>query len=222
MARRFRPVQDGAAPVRRPGRPLRLGISACLLGERVRWDGRDKHAPFVTETLGAVEWVPVCPEVELGLGVPREPVRLEGDPGNPRLRGETSRRDHTDAMTRFAIARVAALARLGLSGYVLKSDSPSCGLARVAVHGHRASRRGRGIFARVLTERLPALPVAEEWALRSPARRARFLAAVRAYARSREGVRALRRRRRRRGGSSAPRGARTRGSSPPPRSPRAR
>src|SRR6266404_7119360 len=115
-----------------PMAPLRLGISACLLGHEVRYDGGHKRDPFLTETLGRfVEWVPVCPEVELGLGVPREPIRLEGDPARPRLVALETRTDHTEAMRRLARARATGLARLELAGYVLKSDSPSCGMTRV-------------------------------------------------------------------------------------------
>jgi hypothetical protein len=97
--------------------PLRLGISACLLGEAVRWDGGHRRDPFLTETLGRwVEWVPVCPEVELGLGVPRETIRLEGSSAAPRLVAVDSRRDLTADMRALAERRVAALARLDLSG----------------------------------------------------------------------------------------------------------
>jgi len=168
-----------------PMAPLRLGISACLLGQAVRYDGGHKRDPFLAETLGRfVEWVPVCPEVELGLGVPREPIRLEGDPAAPRLVGANSRRDLTRAMTRFARARAAELARLDLVGYVFKKDSPSCGLEGVRVHGGgRPRRRGTGLFARALMERLPLLPVEEEGRLRDTALRARFIERVLAYAR---------------------------------------
>ena len=108
-----------------PTAPLRLGISACLLGQAVRYDGGHKRDPFLAETLGRfVEWVPVCPEVELGLGVPREPIRLEGDPAAPRLVAAKSRRDLTRAMTRLVRARAEQLARLDLVGYVFKKDSP--------------------------------------------------------------------------------------------------
>src|SRR5207245_10476418 len=104
--------------------PLRLGSSACLLGQAGRYDGGQKRDPFLAETLGRfVEWVPVCPEVELGLGVPREPIRLDGDPAAPRLVAAKSRRDLTRAMTRLARARAAELARLDPVGYVLTKDS---------------------------------------------------------------------------------------------------
>src|SRR5947208_30093 len=165
--------------------PLRLGISACLLGQAVRYDGGHKRDPFLAETLGRfVEWVPVCPEVELGLGVPREPIRLEGDAAAPRLVAASSRRDLTRAMTRLARARAAELARLDLVGYVFKKDSPSCGMERVRVHGGgRPLRRGTGLFARALMERLPLLPVEEEGRLRDAALRASFIERVFAYAR---------------------------------------
>ncbi|HUE30220.1 MAG TPA: DUF523 and DUF1722 domain-containing protein [Verrucomicrobiae bacterium] len=166
--------------------PLRLGISACLLGQAVRYDGGHKRDPFLAETLGRfVEWVPVCPEVELGLGIPREPIRLEGDPAAPRLVAVKSRRDLTRAMARLARARAEQLARLDLVGYVLKADSPSCGMERVRVHRDRgpARRRGTGLFARTLMERLPLLPVEEEGRLRDDALRASFIERVFAYAR---------------------------------------
>src|SRR5512145_2534026 len=96
---------------------LRLGVSACLLGEDVRWDGRNKRDRFVVDVLGPrVEWVPVCPEVELGLGVPREPIRLVGRPESPWLVAERSGADHTSAMLRLAEARVRELERLDLDG----------------------------------------------------------------------------------------------------------
>jgi uncharacterized protein YbbK (DUF523 family) len=150
-------------------RRLRLGVSACLLGENVRWDGRNKRDPFVVEVLGPfVEWVPVCPEQELGLGVPREPIRLVGRPSAPRLVAEASGVEHTRAMLRFAEARVRQLARLELDGYVTKRDSPSCGLSAVPVHPARGGpprRSGTGLFARVLARRMPHLPIEEEPAL---------------------------------------------------------
>ena len=110
-------------------RTLRVGVSACLLGEPVRYDGRHKRDAFLTDVLGKhVEWVPVCPELEVGMGVPRESVRLEGDVDAPRMVGVRSRIDHTAAMRRFAAERVRQLAALDLQGYVFKKGSPSCGL----------------------------------------------------------------------------------------------
>jgi len=165
---------------------LRVGISACLLGQEVRYDGGHKRDPFLTDTLGPfVEWVPVCPEVELGLGIPRESIRLEGAPDSPRLVAVKTRTDHTAAMARLARTRVEALAEQELVGYVLKKDSPSCGMERVRVYGDGGppARTGVGAFARVLMARLPLLPVEEEGRLHDPALRENFVERLFAYAR---------------------------------------
>jgi uncharacterized protein YbgA (DUF1722 family)/uncharacterized protein YbbK (DUF523 family) len=166
---------------------LRLGVSACLLGRKVRYDGQHKRDDFVVDVLGAfVEWIAVCPEQEIGLGVPREPIRLVGRTAAPRLVGERSRADHTEVMAGFARERVAALEALDLAGYVTKKDSPSCGMARVRVYAEKGGaprRDGVGAFARVLMERMPLLPVEEEGRLRDPALRESFIEAVFGYAR---------------------------------------
>ena len=160
----------------------RLGVSACLLGSAVRYDGRDRRDGYLVDVLGPlVELVPVCPELELGLGVPREPIRLVGAAAAPRLEGERSRTDHTAAMRAFALRRVAELEALDLSGYVTKADSPSCGMAGVRVwpaSGGPPRPDGVGAFVRVLLERMPWLPVEEEGRLRDPALRERFLKAI--------------------------------------------
>ena len=120
---------------RSPDLEIRVGVSACLLGEAVRYDGGHKRDAFVTDTLGRyVTWVPVCPEVEIGLGTPREAIRLQGDPAAPRLVGTKTGVDLTRRMTDHARGRVRALAGLGLSGYILKRASPSCGMERVKVY----------------------------------------------------------------------------------------
>src|SRR5512140_1734220 len=118
---------------------IRIGVSSCLLGKKVRYDGQHKRDDFLTEVLDPfVEWVPVCPELELGLGVPREPIRLVGPAAGadaaPRLVAERSGQDHTAAMQAYAERRVAELARADLDGYVTKKGSPSCGMERVRVH----------------------------------------------------------------------------------------
>jgi uncharacterized protein YbgA (DUF1722 family)/uncharacterized protein YbbK (DUF523 family) len=171
-------VRDGARP--------RLGISACLLGQEVRYDGGHKRDAFLTETLGRfVEWVPVCPEVEAGLGIPREPIRLEGDAAAPRLIGTRTRVDHTAAMARYARARTEHIARLDLAGYVLKKDSPSCGMERVRVYPSAGAPRrgGTGLFARALMDHLPLLPLEEEGRLHDPGLRENFVERVFAYER---------------------------------------
>lgn len=166
---------------------LRLGVSACLLGQKVRYDGQHRRDAFVVDVLGPfVEWVPVCPELELGLGVPREPIRLVGSPAALRLVAERSGKDHTDAMLRFAEARVRELEKLDLAGWVTKKDSPSCGLERVPVHGARGGpprRDGTGLFVRVLAARMPLLPIEEEGRLGDPALRESFIERIFAYSR---------------------------------------
>ena len=168
------------------GSRIRIGVSACLLGEKVRYDGGDKLDRYITDTLGAYfEWVPVCPEVELGLGTPRETMRLERVKRGVRMIMPESGRDLTASMRRFARARAEKLARTGLSGYILKSDSPSCGMLRVRVYGScsHPSRIGRGLFADALIKRLPDLPVEEEGRLCDPCMRENWIERVFAYSR---------------------------------------
>ena len=164
--------------------PVRIGISACLLGEAVRFDGGHKRDPFLTDTFAHfVEWVPVCPEVECGLGTPRESMRLVGTEDGIRLRTVRTAVDLTARMDAFARARVAQLASEDLCGYVLKKDSPSCGLERVKVYTPRgdASRTGRGIFAAAISKRLPDLPIEEEGRLSDPRLRENFVERVFGY-----------------------------------------
>ena len=170
----------------------RIGVSSCLLGEEVRWDGGHKREPFLLEVLGReVEWVPVCPEVEIGLGTPRPPMNLVRIGGETRLITAETGADHTAAMRSYAERRVEELARERLAGYVFKKDSPSCGLERVKLYpadGGDPRREARGLFAEALVHRFPDLPVEEEDGLRDPVRRGRFLAGVRARSRQLEGA----------------------------------
>jgi uncharacterized protein YbgA (DUF1722 family)/uncharacterized protein YbbK (DUF523 family) len=165
-------------------RPIRIGISSCLLGEPVRFDGGHKRDPFLTETFGAfVEWVPVCPEVECGFGTPRESMRLVHVDNGVRLLTVRTAVDLTDRMVEYARRRVAALDAEDLSGYVLKKDSPSCGMDRVKIYSTRGvpERSGRGIFAARLVERFPSLPVEEEGRLSDARLRENFIERVFAY-----------------------------------------
>lgn len=163
---------------------LRLGIASCLLGEKVRFDGGHKRDDFLTGTVAPhVAWVPVCPEAESGMGVPRPTVRLEvGEDGATRMVDPKSGADHTSAMRRFAKARVRALADEDLDGYVLKKDSPSCGMERVRLYGAAGmpTRQGVGLFAAELLARFPHLPIEEEGRLHDPGLRENFF--VRAFA----------------------------------------
>jgi uncharacterized protein YbgA (DUF1722 family)/uncharacterized protein YbbK (DUF523 family) len=174
--------------VDRPDEPrLRLGVSACLLGMPVRFDAGHKRETFLTEGLARfVEWVPVCPEEEAGLGTPREAMRLVHQGGTARLVGVRSGRDFTGTMTDFAATRVPQLAALNLDGFVLKKDSPSCGLARVKVYSNGVpARTGRGLFAEALCAGLPMLPVEEEGRLCDPVLRENFIERVYAFRRVR-------------------------------------
>jgi uncharacterized protein YbgA (DUF1722 family)/uncharacterized protein YbbK (DUF523 family) len=166
--------------------PIRVGISACLLGQEVRFDGGHKRDRYITDTLGQFfEWVPVCPEVELGLGTPRETLRLVGEPEDPRLVFFKTGGDITDGMQAWAGSRLESLARANLSGYILKSDSPSCGMERVRVYRSSGvpSKDGVGIFARALMDRLPLLPVEEEGRLHDLGLRENFVERVFCYRR---------------------------------------
>ena len=160
---------------------VRIGISSCLLGEEVRYNGGHKRDAFLTDTFGRyVEWVAVCPEVELGMGTPRPSIRLERIGGGVRLMMPSTGGDYTDAMREYAGRRVAALAGMHLDGYVLKKASPSCGMERVKVYegAGAPSKDGRGLFAEALISRLPNLPVEEEGRLNDPLLRENFITRV--------------------------------------------
>ncbi len=170
-------------------RPLRLGISTCLLGHEVRFDGGHKRSPFLTDQLGPfVEWVPVCPEVEAGMGTPRPAMRLIRDGDGVAMVEIASGRDHTRTMERFASSRVRALRDLDLCGYVLKKDSPSCGMTRVKVYdkGGAPKRDGQGLYASALMQTFPQLPVEDEGRLNDARLRENFIERVFAFRRLRD------------------------------------
>jgi len=171
----------------------RVGISRCLLGDDVRYDGTNKRSAAVGVLAEQVEWVPVCPEVEVGMGVPREPIRLVAHPdgvrsatGHVNLTGVTTGEDWTGRMDRWASERVAELTALPISGFVLKARSPSCGPAGVLVHhdNRDATPTGRGLFAAALATAIPGLPMVDEEALEDPRARERFIQRVRDFAES--------------------------------------
>jgi len=167
---------------------IRIGISACLLGQEVRYDGGHKRDSYLVDTFGRyVEWVPVCPEVEMGLGTPRETLRLVRINNDVRMVMTKTGVDHTDGMRAFAARRVSELARENLSGYVLKKNSPSCGMERVKVFNAHGvpSKPGQGVFAEILLKHFPHLPVEEEGRLGDPHLRENFIERVFAYARLR-------------------------------------
>jgi uncharacterized protein YbgA (DUF1722 family)/uncharacterized protein YbbK (DUF523 family) len=166
--------------------PLRLGISRCLLGDEVRFDGGHKRDNFLTDVFGCyVEWIPVCPEVEAGLGTPREAMRLVGDPKHPRLVTIKSKNDHTEALETMTENRLDSLKELDLSGFVFKRGSPSCGVERVRVYTEHGmpSHNGVGIFARAFMKQFPLIPVEEEGRLCDPPLRENFIERVFCYRR---------------------------------------
>ena len=164
----------------------KIGISACLLGEKVRFDGGHKRDRFLTDLFGKfVDWVAVCPEMEVGMGVPRETVRLVGTPHQTKMIAEKSGRDWTTEMQQFSARRISQLAVQHLSGYIFKKSSPSCGMERVKLYQPATlpSRLGRGLFAAAVMERLPLLPVEEEGRLNDLGLRENFIERVFAYRR---------------------------------------
>jgi uncharacterized protein YbgA (DUF1722 family)/uncharacterized protein YbbK (DUF523 family) len=161
---------------------IKVLVSACLLGEKVRYDGGHKRDLFLIETLGPfVEWVRVCPEADCGLPVPREAMRLVGDPKHPRLVTNKIGVDHTERMERWAKARLEELSGLDLCGYICKKGSPSSGMERVKVYGTGdgiPARTGAGVFTRMFMERFPRIPVEEEGRLTDPVLREMFIERV--------------------------------------------
>lgn len=165
---------------------IRIGISSCLLGNPVRFDGGHKHDKYITKTLGNFfEFVPVCPEVECGMPVPRESMRLVGDPDSPRLIANKSGTDHTEKMLNWARSRVDQLAAENLCGFIFKSKSPSSGMERVKVYDKNNIPRsiGTGLFARAFKERFPTIPVEEEGRLHDLILRENFIESVFVYQR---------------------------------------
>lgn len=170
---------------------IRIGISSCLLGNRVRYDGGHKLDRYLTDTLGQyMEYVPVCPEVECGLGTPRESMRLVGSPENPRLLTTRTITDHTQKMVRFAKRRVQELEKEKLCGFILKSKSPSSGMSRVKVYNDKGMPvlKGVGIFARAFMAHFPRVPVEEDGRMHDPKLRENFIERVFTLKRWRENL----------------------------------
>lgn len=160
---------------------IKIGVSSCLLGNPVRWNGGHSRDPFLIHTLGMfVEYTPVCPEVECGLGVPRETLRLTGEPESPRLVTTRTGVDHTHRMSAWADSRLKELEPLDLCGFIFKNGSPSSGLMRVKVYNSSGMPRkiGVGIFARMFTERFPRIPVEEDGRLHDPGIRENFIESI--------------------------------------------
>ena len=166
--------------------PLRIGVSSCLLGKEVRFDAGHKRDRYLTDILDEyVEWVPVCPEVESGMSTPRPAMRLIEDGQDVRMVEIKSRQDHTSQMRRFSQARVRKLRGLNLSGYILKKNSPSCGMTRVKIWKDKGAPRpdGIGLYASALMNTYPNLPVEEEGRLHDAALRENFIERIFSYRR---------------------------------------
>lgn len=160
---------------------IRIGVSKCLLGEKVRYDGGHQHDRYITDTLGRYfEYVPVCPEVEYGLPIPREALRLVGDPANPRLVTIKTGIDHTEGMQKWAQDRLNRLAEDSLCGFIFKNRSPSSGMQSIKVYGPSGMPvyKGVGIFARAFMDRFPLLPVEDDGRLHDPTLRENFIERV--------------------------------------------
>ncbi|MFH1943006.1 MAG: DUF523 and DUF1722 domain-containing protein [bacterium] len=168
---------------------IKVGISACLLGQPVRYDGGHQRDRYLIDTLGQyMEYVPVCPEVECGLGTPREAMRLVGTPENPRLVTRKTGVDHTQKMIRWAKKRIKALEIENLCGFIFKSKSPSSGMSRVKVYNDQGvpAQTGVGMFARAFMDHFPLIPVEEDGRLHDPKIRENFIERVFALMRWRE------------------------------------
>ncbi|MFO8031281.1 MAG: DUF523 and DUF1722 domain-containing protein [Desulfohalobiaceae bacterium] len=160
---------------------ITLGVSSCLLGNEVRYDGGHKLDRFIRDTLGRyVEFVPVCPEVECGMGIPREALRLVGDPESPRLVTQKTSKDYTDQMLEWGSKRLEDLADMELCGYIFKSRSPSSGMERIKVYQENGMpvNKGVGIWARMFMQRFPDLPVEDDGRLHDPVLRENFITRI--------------------------------------------
>ncbi|MGD8710625.1 MAG: DUF523 and DUF1722 domain-containing protein [Ectothiorhodospiraceae bacterium] len=181
-------MQEASDQPPRSESKIRVGVSSCLLGEQVRFDSGHKRDRFVADRLAEYfELVPVCPEVAIGLGIPRQPIRLVGSPEDPRAVGTRDESlDVTDRLADFGRRMAGELS--DISGYILKSKSPSCGMERVKVYGRGGSpsKNGRGIYAAEIMKANPMLPVEEEGRLNDPVLRENFLERVYAYRRWQE------------------------------------
>lgn len=162
-------------------RPIQVGVSACILGEKVRFDGGHKQSAFVQNTLSKVfDFVPVCPEVGVGMTVPRPTIRLQNVDGATRLiETKNPDNDHTDAMIEYSVKKVKSLTDTRLCGYIVCAKSPTCGMERVKVYSeHQAEKSGVGLFTAELMARMPWLPIEEDGRLHDPHLKENFISRV--------------------------------------------
>lgn len=167
-------------------RPPKIGISSCLLGYRVRYDGGHVRDHYISDTLGKyVEWMPICPEVECGLSVPREAMRLVGADKDPRLVASRSGKDHTERMKKWIEKKIPEIKEAGLDGFIFKSKSPSSGIGGVKIYSERGMpvRKGAGIFGGAVTRAFPLMPCEDDGRLHNPNLRENFIERVLVYSR---------------------------------------
>lgn len=160
---------------------IKIGISSCLLGENIRYDGGNKRDQYLMDTFGhIVEWVPFCPEVEAGLPVPREPMQLVGEAGRTRLIAIETKQDRTDVLTRWAERKLEQLEKKGIRGFIFKARSPSCGMHDAPFYSAAGEivGAGGGLFAEAVANRFSSLPVEDEERLRDPNIKEEFLARI--------------------------------------------
>ena len=163
---------------------IKVGISSCLVGQEVRYNATHCYDSYLVEVLGKqVHLVPVCPEMEVGMGTPRETVRLVGGADDPQMIAPDSMTDWTSKMQEWAVKRIGELRSENLSGFVFKDRSPSCGLFHVKVYPKNGPVKltGRGLFAAELVRQYPSLPVTDAELLQELAERQEFLQRIKAY-----------------------------------------
>jgi len=171
---------------------IKLGVSSCLLGNPVRYDGGHKHDRYITDILGKfMDFIPVCPEVEAGFGIPREAMRLLGSDDGVRLITQKTKIDQTDRMNFWIKGKLTELEKEDLDGFIFKSDSPSSGMERVKIYDDRgySRRTGSGLFAKAFMERFPIIPVEEEGRLNDIGLRENFIVRIFAFRRWKELIR---------------------------------
>ena len=161
---------------------IKIGMSSCLLGEEVRWDADHKHDQYVRDVLGSYfDYVSICPEVDVGMGVPRETVALYGTLENPKMITKRSQTDWTKKMNHYTKNRIHELTKENLCGYVFKSKSPSCGIGKVPIYsefGSSRMRHGSGMFASSFVKVFPLVPVEDEGRLHDPVIRENFIVRI--------------------------------------------
>ncbi|MBN4077802.1 DUF523 domain-containing protein [Nitrospina gracilis] len=160
---------------------IKVAVSSCLLGEKVRWNGEDKReAVLLDELTKLFEYISVCPEVELGMGVPREPVQLIGDKNEQKMQEVETGKDW--AMVEFSETKILQLIEQGVCGFIFKSRSPSCGTKGIPIYNDKGEvlpEEVAGLFAQALMKHAPALPIIEENELRNKQAREKFISQVR-------------------------------------------